>query len=102
MGEMLLGVLNRTNSGFAAFEEVLRMFDCQDVVIISPDSSAARPLEVAVLSGCALGRAHTRYAVRRADAAGDPLAVVDADFTFRLHTTLLGRLTKKPLGSQSW
>lgn len=100
--QMVLGVLNRTTSGFAAFEEVLRMFDCMDVVIISPDSAAARPLEAAVLCGCALGRAHTRYAVRRADAAGDPLAVVDAEFTFRVPTTLLGRLAKQPPSGQAW
>merc|ERR1712129_298309 len=85
--QLMLSVLNRTSSGFAAFEEVLRLFDCLDVVVISPDSAAAHPLEVAVLSGCALGCAHTRYAVRRADAAGDPLAIVDAEYTFRLPTS---------------
>lgn len=101
--QLLLGVLNRTSSGFAAFEEVLRLFDCVDVVVVSPESAAARPLEVAAVRGCVLGRAHTRYAVWRADGSGDaPLAVVDAEFAFRLPAALLGRLTAQPAHGQAW
>lgn len=92
--QLVLSVLNRTSSGFAAFEEVLRLFDCPSSVIIAPDSAAARPLEAVVLGGCALGRAHTRYAVRHADAAGEPLAVVDAEFAFRAPTAMLRRLAE--------
>mmetsp|Transcript_62762 Transcript_62762/g.132553 ORF Transcript_62762/g.132553 Transcript_62762/m.132553 type:complete len:392 (-) Transcript_62762:243-1418(-) len=90
--QLLLSVLNRTSSGFAAFEQVLQIFDCQDVVIISPDSAAAKPLEVAIIGGVALGRAHTRYIVRRSDGGGDPLATVDTSFTFELSTVQLWKV----------
>merc|ERR1712232_1045613 len=93
--QMLLSGLNRTSSGFAAFEEVLRLFDCPDVVIVSPQSAAARPLEAIVIGGIALGRAHTRYAVHRADTGNDsPLLVVDAEFTFRVTTAVLRDLAQ--------
>merc|ERR1712129_144246 len=100
--QLMLSVLNRTSSGFAAFEEVLRLFDCLDVVVISPDSAAAHPLEVAVLAGCALGRAHTRYVVRQADGCGEPLVTVDAEFSFQVPTALLGGLTEVPGQGQAW
>lgn len=90
--QLFLSVLNRTCSGFAAFEEVLRLFNCHDVVIVSPESAAARPLEAVVLGGVALGHAHTRYAVRRADDGDSPLTVVDAVFVFRIATSTLRRL----------
>eukprot|EP00931_Biecheleriopsis_adriatica_P057417 TRINITY_DN34052_c0_g1_i1.p1 TRINITY_DN34052_c0_g1~~TRINITY_DN34052_c0_g1_i1.p1 ORF type:complete len:370 (+),score=101.00 TRINITY_DN34052_c0_g1_i1:52-1161(+) len=83
--QLLLGALNRTTSGFAAFEEVLKLLDCPGVVVVSPQSAAARPLEAAITGGVALGRAHTRYGVHRADGGGDkPLALIDAYFTFRV------------------
>jgi len=91
-GELFLSVLNRTSSGFAAIEEVLRVFNCPAAVIVSPESAKARPLEAMVLEGVALGRAHTRYSVLRSDASGDPLAVIDATFVFRVGTATLRRL----------
>lgn len=90
--QLLLSVLNRTSSGFAAFEEVLRLFDCPDCVIVSPESAQARPLEATVLEGVVLGRAHTRYAVRRCDGDGEALEVVDAVFVFRVGAGLVRRL----------
>ena len=33
-----------------------------DVVVISPESASARPLELSIVGGMALGRAHTRGA----------------------------------------
>lgn len=104
--QLLLSVLNRTSSGFAAFEEVLRAFDCLDAVIVSPDSAAARPLEAAVLGGLvrggALGRAHTRYAVRGAAGDGEPLAVIDAEFSFRVPFPLLGELVAVEPRGAAW
>ena len=38
--QLLLSALNRTSSGFAAFEEVRRIFDCQDIVVVAPESAA--------------------------------------------------------------
>eukprot|EP00929_Paragymnodinium_shiwhaense_P084551 TRINITY_DN45206_c0_g1_i2.p1 TRINITY_DN45206_c0_g1~~TRINITY_DN45206_c0_g1_i2.p1 ORF type:complete len:352 (-),score=113.40 TRINITY_DN45206_c0_g1_i2:41-1096(-) len=99
---LLLSVLNRTSSGFAAFEEVLRLFNCLDVVVVSPDSAQAKPLEAAVLPGIALGRAHTRYSVRRADGAGEPLTVIDAVFTFRLPLQQLQRLASSAGSHDAW
>lgn len=100
--QLLLSVLNRTSSGFAAFEEVLRLYDCHDAVIVSPDSAAARPLEASVVSGCALGRAHTRYAVRGLSGDGAPLAVIDTEFCFRIPTALLRQLVEPGSGDGSW
>lgn len=82
--ELLLSTLNRTSSGGASFEEVLQLFTSPDVVLVAPDSAAARPLEAVVFGGYVLGRAHTRYSLRIADGSGDPLAVVDAVYTFRV------------------
>lgn len=95
--QLFLGAMNRTTSGFAAFEEVLRLLHCDDVAIVSPDSANARPLEAALLGGVALGRCHTRYLVHRADMAGtstgdSQLAAVDAFFTFRVATARLREL----------
>lgn len=101
-GQLLLSVLNRTCSGFAAFEEVFRLFNCQDVVVLSPESAAARPLEAVIIGGVALGRAHTRYAVRRADGSHDePLTVIDAVFCFRITTSTLRRLAHPSNGAGS-
>lgn len=80
--QLLLGALNRTTSGFIAFEEVLRLYDCPDVVVVSPESAAARPLEAAITGGVVLGRAHTRYAVHRTDGEGR-VASVDVYVAFR-------------------
>eukprot|EP00928_Gymnodinium_smaydae_P030925 TRINITY_DN22859_c0_g4_i1.p1 TRINITY_DN22859_c0_g4~~TRINITY_DN22859_c0_g4_i1.p1 ORF type:complete len:378 (+),score=108.83 TRINITY_DN22859_c0_g4_i1:64-1197(+) len=102
---LLLSVLNRTSSGFTAFEEVLRLYDCQDAVIVSPESAQARPLELSVLEGVALGRAHTRYAVRLPDGSGEPLLVVDAVFVFRVETSALRQLAADKAGGEdpdSW
>jgi len=90
--QLLLGALNRTNSGFIAFEEVLRLLDCPDVVVVSPESAAALPLEATILPGIALGRAHTRYSVRRGDGCGPPLIVVDVTYVFRVAMSTLERL----------
>lgn len=92
--QLLLSILNRTSSGFIAFEEVLRLFDCPDVTIVAPESAAAKPLEALVLGGIALGRAHTRYSVRCSDGAGRPLAVVDATFSFRVSVEMLSQLVE--------
>mmetsp|Transcript_51946 Transcript_51946/g.93402 ORF Transcript_51946/g.93402 Transcript_51946/m.93402 type:complete len:361 (-) Transcript_51946:67-1149(-) len=100
--QMILGILNRTSSGFAAFEEVLRLFDCPEVVLVAPESAAARPLECAVLKGLVLCHAHTRYSVRRSDGSGAPVAVIDAIFAFRIPTALLKRLVERPDGQSSW
>lgn len=101
--QMMLSILNRTSSGFAAFEEVLRIFDCQDAVIVSPDSAAAHPLEAVVIGGSACGRAHTRYAVRQADASGDPFAIIDAHFSFRVPTDTLRTLAECQIdSSRKW
>lgn len=99
--QLLLSALNRTSSGFAAFEEVLRLFNCPDVTIVAPDSAAARPLEAVVVGGVVLGRAHTCYSVRKADGSGAPLAVVDAYFVFRVGTSTLRRLTHSVGGHAS-
>jgi len=97
--QLILAALNRTSSGFMAFEEVLRIFDCPDAVVVSPESAAAKPLEAVVLGDVVLGRAHTRYAVYRADAGGPgPLAAVDAFFVFRLSTSLLHKLVQPRSG----
>lgn len=88
--QLLLSLLNRTTSGFVAFEEVLRLLDGPEVVI-SPESAKARPLELAITCDehwVALGRAHTRYAVHRSDASGC-LAAVDAFVCFRLSSQML-------------
>jgi len=98
---LLLSVLGRTCSGFAAFEEVLRLFDCSDVVVVSPESASARPLEAAVLDGVALGRAHTRYAIRQVVGEGEPLVVLDAVFTFRFTAKTLQRLASRD-ASGAW
>eukprot|EP00927_Polykrikos_kofoidii_P026844 TRINITY_DN23835_c0_g1_i1.p1 TRINITY_DN23835_c0_g1~~TRINITY_DN23835_c0_g1_i1.p1 ORF type:complete len:371 (+),score=77.24 TRINITY_DN23835_c0_g1_i1:91-1203(+) len=101
--QLLLSVLNRTSSGFAAFEEVLRLFDCPEVVVVSPESAQAKPLEATVLEGVVLGRAHTRYSVVQADGSGAPLAVIDAVFVFRVSTAMLRRLiAEEPSASQQW
>mmetsp|Transcript_11521 Transcript_11521/g.21792 ORF Transcript_11521/g.21792 Transcript_11521/m.21792 type:complete len:341 (-) Transcript_11521:7-1029(-) len=84
----LLSALNRTTSGFMAFEEVLRFYDCPDIVVVSPESAAARPLEAAITGGVVLGRAHTRYAVHSADGA-QRVATVDAFVVFRCSSSLL-------------
>merc|ERR1712048_594716 len=97
--QLLLSVLNRTSSGFAAFEEVLKRFDCQDVVVVSPESAQARPLEASVFEGVALGRAHTRYSVRNLDGSGDPIAVIDASFVFRVCVDTLKRLSVQQEGN---
>merc|ERR1711972_1034440 len=90
--QLLLGTLNRTSSGFIAFEEVLRLFDCPDAAVVAPESAAAKPLEALVIGGVVLGRAHTRYSVRRFDGSNAPLVVIDAVFTFRVSTSVLQRL----------
>eukprot|EP00971_Amphidinium_carterae_P148202 2937506-Amphidinium_carterae.1 len=59
--QLILGALNRTTSGFVAFEEVLRVFGCPELVVVQPHSSAAKPLEAVLFGGIVLGRAHTRY-----------------------------------------
>eukprot|EP00933_Yihiella_yeosuensis_P072069 TRINITY_DN8035_c0_g1_i5.p1 TRINITY_DN8035_c0_g1~~TRINITY_DN8035_c0_g1_i5.p1 ORF type:complete len:359 (-),score=88.51 TRINITY_DN8035_c0_g1_i5:166-1242(-) len=89
--QLLLGVLNRTTSGFAAFEEVLKLLNCDDVVVVSPESAAAEPLQAAITGGVALGRAHTRYAIHRCDGSGK-IAVFDAFFSFRVDSDSLRRL----------
>lgn len=95
--QMLLSVLNRTTSGFMAFEEVLKLLE-SDVVVISPESAAARPLELSIVgattAATALGRAHTRYGVHRADASGQLLSV-DAFVCFRVEGEKLQRLDKE-------
>lgn len=97
--QMLLSVLNRTTSGFMAFEEVLKLLE-SDVVVISPESAAARPLELSIVGKTsaltALGRAHTRYGVHRADASGQLLSV-DAFVCFRVEGEKLQRLDKEEL-----
>lgn len=100
--QMILSILNRTSSGFAAFEEVLRLFDCPEVVLVAPESAAARPLECAVLQGLILCHAHTRYSVRRADGSGAPVAVVDAMFAFRIPTALLRSLVERSDEQGTW
>merc|ERR1712203_24152 len=57
-----------------------------------PGSASARPLEAAVLDGVALGRAHTRYAIRQVAGEGEPVVVLDAVFTFRFTAKTLQRL----------
>lgn len=91
--QMLLSVLNRTTSGFMAFEEVLKLLEA-DVVVISPESASARPLELSIVGGMALGRAHTRYAVHRADASGQLLSV-DAFVCFRVEGEKLQQLVEQ-------
>lgn len=100
--QMILSILNRTSSGFAAFEEVLRLFDCLEVVVVAPESAAARPLECVVLEGLVLCHAHTRYSVRRADGSGAPLVIVDAIFAFRVPTATLRRLVEPTDGQTGW
>merc|ERR1712048_564587 len=97
--QLLLSVLNRTSSGFAAFEEVLKLYDCQDVVVVAPESAQARPLEASVFEEVALGRAHTRYSIRHHDGSGDPITVVDASFVFRVCITTLQRLAVQQEGT---
>ncbi|CAE7878665.1 unnamed protein product, partial [Symbiodinium microadriaticum] len=58
------------------------LYDCPDVVVVSPESAAARPLEAAITGGVVLGRAHTRYAVHRTDGEGR-VASVDVYVAFR-------------------
>lgn len=91
--QMMLSALNRTTSGFKAFEQVLRVFNCLDAVIVSPDSKAAKPLEAVILEGIALGRAHTRYDVFTME--GTPLLHVDAFFVFRVPTAELEQIVLK-------
>lgn len=81
-GAPILSALNRTTSGFAAFQEVLRLLD-SPYVVISPESAKARPLEAAITGQVAMGRAHTRYAVHLADASRR-MATVDAFVCFRM------------------
>jgi hypothetical protein len=92
--QLLLGTLNRTSSGFIAFEEVLQLLNCPDAVIVAPESAAAKPLEAVVIGGLVMGRAHTRYSVRRFDGSNAPLVMVDAVFCFRVTTSVLQRLVQ--------
>eukprot|EP00930_Biecheleria_cincta_P051358 TRINITY_DN36539_c0_g1_i1.p1 TRINITY_DN36539_c0_g1~~TRINITY_DN36539_c0_g1_i1.p1 ORF type:complete len:342 (-),score=66.48 TRINITY_DN36539_c0_g1_i1:38-1063(-) len=93
--QVLLSALNRTCSGFVAFREVLRIFDCDPLVVVSPESAAAKPLEAAITAGVALGCAHTRYAVHRADGSGSgPVTAIDAYFHFRVDSATLASLTR--------
>ncbi|CAJ1358090.1 unnamed protein product [Effrenium voratum] len=87
--QLLLSNLNRTTSGFVAFEEILKLLDSPEVVI-SPESAKARPLEAALTGGVALARAHTRYAVHRAE--GGRLAAFDVFVCFRVASTALRQL----------
>lgn len=98
--QLLLSTLNRTASGFYAFEQVLRLFNCPEATIVAPESAAARPLEALVIGGLSLGRAHTRYSIRRSDGSGRPLAMVDAVFGFRVPTSTLRRLVEVSTGDR--
>lgn len=92
--QLILGALNRTSSGGTAFEQVFKIFDCPDVVFIAPESAAARPLEAILLDGVVLGRAHTRYGLHTVGGEGSAMAVVDANFTFRLSIDTLHSLAE--------
>eukprot|EP00434_Breviolum_minutum_P002334 symbB.v1.2.002060.t1/scaffold76.1/size347525/9 len=94
--QLLLSILNRTTSGFLAFEEALMLLNAPDFVVLSPESAKARPLELAIVGGMAMGRAHTRYAVHRADASGELLAV-DAFVCFRVSPEMLKQLVDEKL-----
>lgn len=98
--QLLLSILNRTTSGFLLFNEILRLFDCEEVVNVAPESAAAKPLEALVLGGIALGRAHIPYKVVRSDLSGGPLARIDAFFTFRICTSMLNSLTSRVPNSE--
>lgn len=97
--QILLSVLNRTTSGFMAFEEVLKLLEQGDFVVISPESASARPLELSIVGNVALGRAHTRYAVHRADASGQLLSV-DAFVCFRVDGEKLRQLVEEKVDLQ--
>jgi len=50
-----------------------------------------------------MGRAHTRYVVRHMDGGGEPLAVVDTEFAFRVSTDSLRKLAEsRPNSEASW
>lgn len=88
--QLVLGALNRTSSGSAVFEEVMRIFHCPDVVIVSPESLAAQPLEAIALDGVFLCRAQLSYSIRDINAIDDgPLVIVDATFSFRVELSVL-------------
>jgi len=40
-----------------------RLLNAPDFVVLSPESAKARPLELAIVGGMAMGRAHTRALV---------------------------------------
>lgn len=63
LAKSILSIGNRTFSGGVAFDKVLSVFRSDDVVLVSPVSSDAEPIDVIVLKDRVLIRCHTRYSV---------------------------------------
>lgn len=63
LAKSILSIGNRTFSGGVAFDKVLSVLRSDEVVLVSPVSSDAEPIDVVVLKDRVLIRCHTRYSI---------------------------------------